>query len=250
MPIRNWARSISPPRATRRRSGGLTAPCGTSTRSGTRLPGKYSRKRSRQIRRAELPTGAWRSDYSTIRTTRRLRPTCPLGLAAIQAAKATGAKSQRERDYIDALAVMYIDYDKIPHGARVQSYLKAMEALAAKYPDDDEAQIFYAITLNVAASPTDKTYSNQLKGAAILEAINKRQPRHPGVAHYLIDLYDSGAPRRKGSTTCPALLKDRAGCAACAAYALAHLHARRALERLYCGEYCLRASGQGRQVAR
>ena len=81
---------------------------------------------------------------------------------------------------------------------RVQSYLKAMEALAAKYPDDDEAQIFYAITLNVAASPTDKTYANQLKGAAILEAINKRQPRHPGVAHYLIHLYDSPALADKG----------------------------------------------------
>ena len=125
-------------------------------------------------------------------------PNLPLGLAAIQAAKATGAKSQRERDYIDALAVMYIDYDKTPHGARVQSYLKAMEALAAKYPDDDEAQIFYAITLNVAASPTDKTYANQLKGAAILEPIFKRQPRHPGVAHYLIHLYDTPALANRG----------------------------------------------------
>src|SRR5450631_1392810 len=126
-------------------------------------------------------------------------PNLPLGLAAIQAAKATGAKSQRERDYIDALAVMYVDYDKTPHGARVQSYLKAMEALAAKYPKDDEAQIFYAITLNVAASPTDKTYANQLKGAAILEGIFLRQPRHPGVAHYLIHLYDTPALAEKGS---------------------------------------------------
>ena len=125
-------------------------------------------------------------------------PNLPLGLAAIQAAKATGAKTQRERDFIDALAVMYVGYDTIPHPTRVQSYLKAMEALAAKYPDDDEAQIFYAITLNVAASPTDKTYANQLKGAAILEAINKRQPRHPGVAHYLIHLYDSPALAEKG----------------------------------------------------
>jgi hypothetical protein len=99
-------------------------------------------------------------------------PNLPLGLAAIQSANATGAKSQRERDYIDALAAMYVDYDKATQAARVQSYLKAMEALAAKYPDDDEAQILYAITLNVAASPTDKTYANQLKGAAILEAIN------------------------------------------------------------------------------
>jgi tetratricopeptide (TPR) repeat protein len=125
-------------------------------------------------------------------------PNLPLGLAAIQAAKAAGAKTPRERDFIDALAVMYVGYDTIPHPTRVQSYLKAMEALAAKYPDDDEAQIFYAITLNVAASPTDKTYANQLKGAAILEAINKRQPRHPGVAHYLIHLYDSPALAEKG----------------------------------------------------
>ena len=109
-------------------------------------------------------------------------PNLPLGLAAIETAKATGAKTERERDYIDALSVMYVDYDKVPHQARVQSYLKAMEALAARYPADDEAQIFYAIALNVAASPSDKTYANQLKGAAILGPIMERQPQHPGVA--------------------------------------------------------------------
>jgi tetratricopeptide (TPR) repeat protein len=117
-------------------------------------------------------------------------PNLPLGLAAIEKAKAVGAKTERERDYVDALSVMYVDYDKIPQQARVQSYLKKMEALAAKYPDDDEAQIFYAITLNVSASPADKTFANQLKGAAILEPIWQRQPQHPGVAHYLIHLYD------------------------------------------------------------
>ena len=59
-------------------------------------------------------------------------PNLPLGLAAIQKGKAVGAKTQRERDYIDALAVFYTDYDKVIHGARVQAYLKAMEALAQK----------------------------------------------------------------------------------------------------------------------
>ena len=122
----------------------------------------------------------------------------PLGLAAIQKAKEVGAKTERERDYIDALATMYTDYDKIDHRSRVQAYLKAMEALAAKYPDDDEAQIAYAITLNVAASPADKTYANQLKGAAILEPIFRRQPTHPGVAHYLIHLYDYPPIAQKG----------------------------------------------------
>src|SRR6266478_10201896 len=122
----------------------------------------------------------------------------PLGLAAIQKAKAVGAKTQRERDFIDALLVFYTDYDKVPHGARVQAYLKAIEAVAQRYPQDDEAQLFYGITLNVAASPSDKTYSNQLKGAAILEQVFKRQPRHPGVAHYLIHLYDTPAMAEKG----------------------------------------------------
>jgi tetratricopeptide (TPR) repeat protein len=125
-------------------------------------------------------------------------PNLPLGLAAIEKGQAMGAKTERERDYIDALSAMYVDYDKVPHQARVQSYLKKMEALAAKYPDDDEAQIFYAITLNVAASPADKTYANQLKGAAILEPIWQRQPQHPGVAHYLIHLYDYPPIAAKG----------------------------------------------------
>src|SRR6202035_4420613 len=86
-------------------------------------------------------------------------------LAAIQKAQAIGAKSERERDFIDALALLYTDYDKIEYRVRLQKYLKAMEALAGKYPSDDEAQIFFAITLNVSASPADKTYAQQLRGA-------------------------------------------------------------------------------------
>src|ERR1700688_2526096 len=120
------------------------------------------------------------------------------GAAALAKGKALSAKTQRERDYIDALGTMYADYDKVDHRTRVLAYLKAMEQLAQRYPDDDEAQIYYALTLNVAASPADKTYANQLKGAAILEKIWTRQPEHPGVAHYLIHLYDAPALAEKG----------------------------------------------------
>jgi hypothetical protein len=125
-------------------------------------------------------------------------PNLAPALAAIEKGKAVGAKSERERDYINALAVLYTGYDKIDYTTRVQAYLKAMAALAAKYPDDDEAQIAYAITLNVSASPADKTYAQQLKGAAILEPIFKRLPQHPGVAHYLIHLYDYPAIAEHG----------------------------------------------------
>src|SRR5438105_1195607 len=121
-----------------------------------------------------------------------------LGLAAIEKGKAIGAKTQRERDFIDALAAFYTDSDKVDHRTRVLAYLKAMEGVAQAYPNDDEAQILYAIELNVAAAPSDKTYAMQLKGAAILEPIFQRQPRHPGVAHYLIHLYDTPALAQKG----------------------------------------------------
>jgi tetratricopeptide (TPR) repeat protein len=125
-------------------------------------------------------------------------PNLPLGLAAIQAAKALGGKTERERDYIDALAIMYVDYDKVGHVPRIRAFLKSMEALAKKYPNDDEAQIAYAITLNTSASPADKTYSQQIKGAAILEPLSKKLPQHPGVTHYLIHLYDYPATAEKG----------------------------------------------------
>ena len=121
-----------------------------------------------------------------------------LGVAALEKGRALGAKTQRERDYIDALLAFYTDHERVSHGQRVQAYLKAMEALAQRYPDDDEAQIGYSIVLNVAASPNDKTYANQLKGIALLEPIFKRQPRHPGVAHYLIHLYDYPPLAEKG----------------------------------------------------
>src|SRR5476651_2812256 len=120
------------------------------------------------------------------------------GAAAIAKGNKVGTRTERERDYLTALSAMYADYDKVDHRTRVLNYVKAMEQLASKYPDDDEAQIYYALALNVGASPSDKTYANQLKGASILEKIWTRQPEHPGIAHYLIHLYDTPALAEKG----------------------------------------------------
>jgi hypothetical protein len=126
------------------------------------------------------------------------RPNLAPGLAAITKAKEMEAKTERERDYIDALMVMYTDYDKIPHVQRMRALRDAQAQVAAKYPDDDEAQIAYAITLNTSADLNDKTYAQQAKGAAILEPMSVRLPQHPGVTHYLIHLYDYPATAQKG----------------------------------------------------
>jgi len=114
----------------------------------------------------------------------------PDGWAAVEKAKVAQAKTQRERDYIGAVEAFYKDWDKVDHRTRALAYVKAMEELAQRYPEDTEASVFYALALDVTALPTDKTYANQLKAARILEKVFAAQPDHPGVAHYLIHSYD------------------------------------------------------------
>src|SRR5215208_5478336 len=118
--------------------------------------------------------------------------------AALEKARAIGAKTQRERDWIEALSAYYRDHDKIPVTARLAAYNTAMEQLAQRYPDDYEAQVFYALTLQASASPADTTYANQLKSVAILEKLYDLNPQHPGVTHFIIHAYDYHPLAEKG----------------------------------------------------
>jgi len=112
------------------------------------------------------------------------------GQAAIERAKAAGAKTDRERGYIAALEIFYKDYEKIDHPTRAQAYARAMEELSARFPDDREAAAFYSLALRATASPTDNTYAVQKKAGAIAEKLFAEQPDHPGLAHYIIHCYD------------------------------------------------------------
>src|SRR6266852_2635474 len=85
------------------------------------------------------------------------------GSDAITQALALDAKTPRERDYLDALAAFYADYDKLDHRTRAAAYMRKMEALAQRYADDREARVFYALSLLATADGLDKTYRNQLK---------------------------------------------------------------------------------------
>jgi Tfp pilus assembly protein PilF len=112
------------------------------------------------------------------------------GQAAVDRARAIGAKSERERAYIEAVAQLYDDGERRPQQARVESYRDAMGALSRRYADDTEAAIFYALSLTAAEDPNDKTYASRLQAVGILEPLFKDQPNHPGLAHYLIHSYD------------------------------------------------------------
>src|SRR6185437_3685925 len=59
----------------------------------------------------------------------------------------SGGPSPREQGFIDAAALFYKDAPRVPHSTRALAYQKAMAAVAARNPDDREAQIFYALAL-------------------------------------------------------------------------------------------------------
>jgi hypothetical protein len=112
------------------------------------------------------------------------------GAKAIAIANGIEKKSEREAGYIDAIAAFYNDWNKLGHHARCVNFEMAMEKLHLKYPDDKEAAIFYALALDAAAEPTDKSYANQKKAGAILNALYLAEPEHPGIIHYIIHTYD------------------------------------------------------------
>jgi len=118
--------------------------------------------------------------------------------AALDQGQRVGAKTQRERDYIAAVAAYYADFANRSERARQASRAQAFEALAARYPDDDEAQIFAALYTAGTQSQADQTYAAYLKAAGALEKMFVKYPDHPGVAHYLIHSYDAPPIAGKG----------------------------------------------------
>jgi tetratricopeptide (TPR) repeat protein len=119
-------------------------------------------------------------------------------LEKAEAIAATNSKtSPRELAYIEALSEIYREdgKDGEAHG---KAFEQKMGAVQAAYPTDNEAAIFHALTLDITAPKTDKTFANQRKCGEILEPLFKLQPHHPGIAHYIIHCYDNPVLAEKG----------------------------------------------------
>jgi tetratricopeptide (TPR) repeat protein len=108
------------------------------------------------------------------------------GAKAIELARSITKKTKRETDYIEAIAKFYENADQADLRSRVLKFENAMEKIYRAYPEDKEAPVFYALALDAAADPSDKTYANQKKAVAILNPIFMKEPLHPGIAHYII----------------------------------------------------------------
>jgi hypothetical protein len=121
-----------------------------------------------------------------------------LGRESTERGKIVGAKTDRERAYIAAVGKLYSDFESTQQRARLLAYRDAMRDVAAKYTEDHEAQIFYALALAASEDPAVKTYADRLKAGAILEKLFEEEPTHPGLAHYIIHTYDVPALAGRG----------------------------------------------------
>jgi tetratricopeptide (TPR) repeat protein len=113
------------------------------------------------------------------------------GWEAAQKGQQAGARSDRDRAYIEAAAALFRDYDKVDARTRMGRHEAALRSIVQKYPDDTEAKIFHGIYMVATAPPTDLTFAQQKKAADILIPLYKQMPKHPGLAHYIIHAFDA-----------------------------------------------------------
>lgn len=102
-------------------------------------------------------------------------------------AKAPPAPTERERDWFAPLQVLYGEGTK---RERDLAYEEAFAKLAAKYPNDVEAQSFHALAIIGTMDKGADDARRQIRAAAILEPLRESHPDHPGVLHYTIHAYD------------------------------------------------------------
>jgi hypothetical protein len=112
------------------------------------------------------------------------------GSKTIALARTLESRSERESDYLEAAATLYDDWSNLDHKTRLLKFEQAAEKLSQKYSSDNETKIFYALALRAASDPEDKTFAKQRKAGELLSTIFAGQPDHPGIAHYLIHVYD------------------------------------------------------------
>lgn len=116
----------------------------------------------------------------------------------LEKARSVPVKTEREQLWLDAIRAYFRDHDTLPVEHRLSVYNAAMQRLAERFPQDFEAQVYYALTLQASAPKADMTYANQFKSTALLEKLYAQQPQHPGITHYLIHGYDFAPFADKG----------------------------------------------------
>ena len=117
---------------------------------------------------------------------------------ALARADAAREKDPREAAYIRALHRFFDGYTEADSDAHATQYTDAMEEVATRYPNDMEAQVFYALALINSDPPDDVALINPKKAVAILYPLFRQHPNHPGIAHYIIHASDNPEMAQQG----------------------------------------------------
>ena len=115
------------------------------------------------------------------------------GAELLAKARSLKPPTANERDYILALSVFHSDTDKLDHNRRADAYAEAMQGVHERNPNDQEAAIFYALSLLASGPERDPNLTNAKAAVAVLNQLYDEQPNHPGIAHYIIHSCDNPA---------------------------------------------------------
>jgi tetratricopeptide (TPR) repeat protein len=110
-------------------------------------------------------------------------------LGATPEARLARAKSPREQGFLRAVEALFGPGTK---AVRAAAHAKAMAAVAAANPADDDAQTFYALALLATMPRGDAALPIREQAGAIAEMVFAWDPKHPGAAHYILHAYDHG----------------------------------------------------------
>jgi tetratricopeptide (TPR) repeat protein len=107
-------------------------------------------------------------------------------LAPTPAERLTRAASDKERDWLKAVDLLFGEGEKLD---RDKAYAAAMAQMHEAYPDDLEVKSFYALSL-LGTSHGGRDFGIYMRAAALAEDVSARNPKHPGAVHYLIHAFD------------------------------------------------------------
>jgi len=110
-------------------------------------------------------------------------------LAPARDARLAKAPTEREKAYLDAVEILFGSGDK---PARDRAYADRMAQLSRRFAQDDEAAAFYALALLATIPSGQRVPELSLKAGSMATAILKRNPQHPGAAHYALHAFDDG----------------------------------------------------------
>jgi tetratricopeptide (TPR) repeat protein len=110
-------------------------------------------------------------------------------LAHSPAERRARAKSAREKEYLDAVEILYGEGSKQDRDLR---YQQAMAALHEHFPEDVDATALYGLAI-LGTAHAGRDVATYMRAAALLEEAWTDHPEHPGLVHYLIHCYDDPA---------------------------------------------------------